>query len=509
MDTLTAENLVLRSDCGGKGKCGKCRVEQIMEGGQRKSILACEARVTEDMDIEIPESTLFSTHTIGKASVNFPKVFSDKFAQVSGPDQYGIAVDLGTTTVAVYLCNTARGKVVTSVSVKNPQALYGDDVMSRIGAIGQSKENLPRLQGLVVNAMEQGIKEVLKSASLEGNAIDNMVVVGNPTMIHILLGVDPAPIGCSPYQPAFHSPRRTPARRLGFTIGEFDIHTLPQISGFIGGDILAAALASDFENQAPGTLLIDLGTNGELMLRSEDGYFATSCATGPAFEGASLSCGMQAVPGAINRVTLAGRDALPEYECIQKNNKTPRPATGLCGSGVVSAVAQFCRHQVILPSGGFNIDSASPALTKNENGQYRYDIVPETPEGTQMPVYISQKDIRSVQLGKGALITGIDFLLKKAGFQRPEKIIVAGAFGTFLDKSDMKTLGMIPTDSVNGIEMAGNAAGAGAVMALCDASFRKKAEQMVSQITIVDLASDPEFHASFVHRLSFPEIKIP
>jgi uncharacterized 2Fe-2S/4Fe-4S cluster protein (DUF4445 family) len=505
MDTLTAENLILRSDCGGKGKCGKCRVEQIMSGGERRDILACEARVSEDMEIEIPESTLFSTHTIGKASVNFPGVFSERFTDATGPDQYGIAVDLGTTTVAVYLCNTVLGKVVTSVSVKNPQALYGDDVMSRIGAIGQSGENLPRLQSLVVNAMEQGIKEVLKSEELQEDSIGDMVVVGNPTMIHILLGVDPAPIGFSPYQPAFRSPRTTPARDLGFTIGEFDLHTLPQISGFIGGDILAAALASDFENQAPGTLLIDLGTNGELMLRSEAGYFATSCATGPAFEGASLSCGMQAVPGAINRVTLADRDALPEFECIQKKKKKTRAAAGLCGSGVVSAVAQFCRHQVILPSGGFNPESTSPALTKTESGQYRYDIVPETEEGSQMPVYISQKDIRSVQLGKGALITGIDFLLKKAGFERPEKIIVAGAFGTFLDKSDMKTLGMIPTDAVNGIEMAGNAAGAGAVMTLCDASFRKKAEEMVSDITIVDLASDPEFHASFVHRLSFPE----
>jgi uncharacterized 2Fe-2S/4Fe-4S cluster protein (DUF4445 family) len=163
MAALTGENLILRSDCGGKGKCGKCRVERILENGECEDVLACITDVTEDLQIEIPESTLFSTHTIGKADVNFPGTFTDRFKDVGGPDKYGIAVDLGTTTIAVYLCNMTRGEVLSSVSVKNPQALYGDDVMSRIGAIGQEFENLKRLQGLVVGAMELGIKEVAKS----------------------------------------------------------------------------------------------------------------------------------------------------------------------------------------------------------------------------------------------------------------------------------------------------------------------------------------------------------
>ncbi|MEH0022649.1 MAG: ASKHA domain-containing protein [Desulfobacter sp.] len=504
MDILTGENLMLRSDCGGKGKCGKCRVEQVLDSGRRRDLFACVTQVTQNLEIEIPESTLFSTHTIGKAAVNFPDLFTERFKDADGPETYGIAVDLGTTTIAVYLCHMTKGEVVSSVSVKNPQALYGDDVMSRIGAIGQDAKNLERLQGLVTGAMAQGMEELLASEKLGRDTVSGMVVVGNPAMIHILTGVDPAPIGCSPYLPAFYDPRTIPARDLGFIPGDFDLHILPQVSGFIGGDILAAALAVDFEHQAPGTLLIDLGTNGELMLRSETGYFATSCATGPAFEGASLSCGMQAVPGAVTRVELAGPDARPEYTVIHKKKQPAKPS-GLCGSGVVSAVAQFCRQGIILPDGAFNPDTGSPALVRDDAGRYRYDIVPGSAQEDQQPVYISQKDIRSVQLGKGALITGIDFLLKKAGFDRPEKIIIAGAFGTFLDQSDMKTLGMIPPRATHGIEMAGNAAGAGAVMALCDGEFRHKAEAMVRDIRVIDLASDQEFHASFIHRLSFPE----
>jgi uncharacterized 2Fe-2S/4Fe-4S cluster protein (DUF4445 family) len=326
-------------------------------------------------------------------------------------------------------------------------------------------------------------------------------------MIHILARIDPAPIGCSPYQPAFYSPKTIPARELGFTIGAFNLHTLPQVSGFIGGDILAASLAVDFEHQPPGTLLIDLGTNGELMLRTKEGYFATSCATGPAFEGASLSCGMQAVPGAITRVDLASADAGPTYAFIQKKNNTPPYPSGLCGSGVVSAVAQFCRKGVISADGAFDPDTGTRALKRDENGRYQFDIFDPTngkQDDKRLPVFISQKDIRAVQLGKGALITGIDFLLKKAEFSQPEKIIIAGAFGTFLDKSDMKTLGMIPPKAAKGIEMAGNAAGAGAVMALCDDDYLNKAMAMAKMTRIIDLASDQEFHASFIHRLSFP-----
>jgi len=507
IDALKGKNIILRSDCGGKGKCGKCRVQkQADTKGNREDILACTHEVDRDLKIEIPESALFSTHTIGKAAITLPREFTDRFKAKENHDndQFGIATDLGTTTIAVYLCNMTQGKVAATAIIKNPQALYGDDVMSRIGAIGQAPANLNHLQSLVVGAMEQGIKDILKAREFQDVQISKMTVVGNPAMIHILAGVDPAPIGVSPYQPAFYSAKTIGSGELGFTTGEFPVHTLPQVSGFIGGDILAAGLAVDLAAQPCGTLLIDLGTNGELMLRGKEKLFATSCATGPAFEGASLACGMQAVPGAVNRVSISSSTGIPEFDYIKGGKNNIRRPSGICGSGVISAVAQFCRYSIILPAGGFNPDAESDSLARNADGRYQYTIVPESKEGGQGAVFISQKDIRSVQLGKGALITGIDFLLKKAGIETPKKLIIAGAFGSHLDPEDMKALGMIPGLESERVEMAGNAAGTGAVMALCDTGYLEKAQNMSQEIRIVDLANDPEFHADFVQRLGFP-----
>ncbi|MCG8688360.1 MAG: ASKHA domain-containing protein [Desulfobacterales bacterium] len=507
IDALRKKNIVLRSDCGGKGKCKKCRVNKyINDGTSKEEILACTHTVESSLKIQIPKAALFSTHTIGKAAIALPKTFTQRFNNpATNSDKFGIAADLGTTTIAVYLCHMAKGEVIASAVIKNPQALYGDDVMSRIGAIGQNPDNLTHLQSLVVGAMEEGIGKLVKSNGLDASDIEEMVVVGNPTMIHILSGVDPAPIGVSPYQPAFYSPKAFDSKKLGFNFGAFTLHTLPQVSGFIGGDILSAALAVDLQNQPEGTLLIDLGTNGELMLKGHNDLFATSCATGPAFEGATLSCGMQAVPGAINRVYFSSDNDLPCFEMIRNQKNTKQPPSGICGSGVVSAVAQFCKHKIIQPDGGFNTNNTSLALDRDDSGRYRYTIAKGTNGAEASRIFISQKDIRSVQLGKGALITGIDFLLKKARFAAPEKLIIAGAFGSYLDKTDMKTLGMIPNVSSRRIEMAGNAAGTGAVMALCLEDYRKKAQDMADLIKVVDLASDQDFHASFVHRLGFPE----
>jgi len=438
LEALIDHGILLRSDCGGKGKCGKCRVQIQRPTGHFEESESCTHRVTEHISIKIPESSLLSPQIMGKASVVFPPGFKKLFQHVQTGDAYGIAADLGTTTIAIYLCNKTRGEVIASLSVKNPQAMHGDDVMSRIGAIGQVPQCLGKMQKLVVNSIEWGIKEVLAASHLAKNAISEMVVVGNPTMIHILAGVDPKPIGISPYQPAFHTAKKFRTDKLGFGCQDVLIQTLPQVSGFIGGDILAAALGVDLENQPDGTLLIDLGTNGELLLKSAGGLYATSCATGPAFEGATLSCGMQALPGAIR-------------------------------------------------SGGKKVM-----------------LVPENIETGQAPVFISQKDIRSVQLGKSALITGIQFLLQKAELDKPAKIIIAGAFGSHLGKADMLATGMLPDVGQETIEMAGNSAGTGAIMTLCHNRYLQKAIQLATQITIIELACNVDFQERFVKNLSFP-----
>ncbi|RLC21411.1 MAG: hypothetical protein DRH93_11790 [Deltaproteobacteria bacterium] len=498
MEALMAQSIFLRSDCGGKGTCGKCRVKINPAGQSPELKKACKFKISEDISIEIPEVSMLSSHIISKAPVSLPEIFQDRFKNADGEDCYGIATDLGTTTIAIYLCNTVTGKVLSSLAVKNPQALYGDDVMSRIGAIGQDEKNLDHLQNLVVRAIEWGIKELLNAFDLKQDVAFQMVLVGNPTMIHIFAGVDPKSIGVSPYHPAFYEAKYLRSNDLGFKLKDFSIQLLPQISGFIGGDILSASLAVDLENQPEGTLLIDLGTNGELMLKAEDGFFATSCATGPAFEGASISCGMQAIPGAINKVKITSHNALPEYTLINDSKSSRLKPSGICGTGVISAVAQFCKKDIISLSGSFE---------KKYSKKKQYILAPKTLSADGSDIFISQKDIRSVQLGKGALITGIQFLLKKAGLKSAQKIIIAGAFGTFIDKDDMVTLGMIPAMDFAKVEVAGNSAGAGAVMVLCDKSFLEKTIQMANKVTVVDLACNQDFQDVFVQKLGFPDLK--
>ncbi|WP_367172775.1 ASKHA domain-containing protein [Desulfobacula sp.] len=250
--------------------------------------------------------------------------------------------------------------------------------------------------------------------------------------------------------------------------------------------------------------MIDLGTNGELLLKANGGFYATSCATGPAFEGASLSCGIQAIPGAVNKVQIKDQKALPEYTLINSSKSSwPKPF-GICGTSVISAIAQFCEKDIIEPGGAFKKDIVISALKNDSSGKTQYNIVPEDSSQNGSDVFINQKDIRSVQLGKAALITGIEFLLEEAGIDEPKKIIVAGAFGSFLDKEDMMTLGMIPAMDITKIEPAGNLAGVGAVMTLCDDKYLEKAINMAEQIKVVDFACDHDFQTTFVQRLSFP-----
>lgn len=505
ISALVDHSIFLRSDCGGRGTCGKCKVDLITAEGTRESTNSCTLEVKTDLTIEIPENSMHSTHVISKAPATFPPSYQRHLDARSRQDQqYGIAVDLGTTTIAVYLCDTGKGDVISSIAVKNPQSLYGDDVMNRIGAIDMEESNLPHLQSIVVKAIEWGAKALLEKRGLRQEEIGRMVLVGNPTMIHILMGVDPSPIGTFPYQPVFKEAKTTRATDVGFSFDNASLQILPQVSGFIGGDILSAAIAVDMDHQPDGTLLIDLGTNGELLLKADKGLYATSCATGPAFEGATLSCGIQAIPGAVNKISILKEDEYPSHTIINPNNSTRTKAFGVCGTGVISGIAELRRKHIIEMGGAFRKNNAVKPLVRDEEGKLRYILVPQEATADGSSVYLSQKDVRSVQLGKAALITGIEFLLNAAGYDHPEKIIIAGAFGTYIEIEDMFTLGMIPVMQADKVEIAGNSAGAGAVMVLCDTTYLDEAISMANRITTVDLAGDRRFQDVFVERLGFP-----
>ena len=492
LDVLMHNGIFLKSDCGGKGSCGKCSVSILKADGSSEAVDSCQYKVDKDISIQIPEASISSSFIMDKAQVSFPAAFKKQTNPSAAGPLWGAAVDLGTTTIAVYLCDMAQREVISSIALKNPQAIYGADVMSRIGAVSGEAQTLEKMQGLTIKGIEWGLKQLLSSVGDGDVLISKMVVVGNPTMIHILAGIDPTPMGISPYQPVFLDARIFQSDDLGFSIPPFQIQTLPNISGFLGGDILAAAQAAEMESQPDGTLLIDLGTNGELLLKHKDFFYATSCATGPAFEGATLACGVQAIPGAINSIKIDQEQNLEALSMVNPSGMSHIKPTGICGPGVINAVAQFCTTGVIKPDGGFS------------SGRDKYILVPENSTPGQPCIYISQKDIRSVQLGKSALMTGIAFLLQKAGLVKPEKIIIAGAFGAYLTKSDLIRLGMIPKMAFEKIEIAGNLAGSGAVMAVCDNQYLQNAVEMKTKIETIDLSCDIGFQNAFIENLSFP-----
>jgi uncharacterized 2Fe-2S/4Fe-4S cluster protein (DUF4445 family) len=490
METLIRHSIFLKSDCGGNGRCHKCRVDKISEDGNIESVDACRQRVESDLSIKIPASSMASSHIMGKARLLFPRSFEERRKAEKSSKGYGIAVDLGTTTIAIYLCDLALGAVTDSVAVKNNQSLCGDDVMSRITAITENSENLGKLHDLVISSIEWGIRALFSDLKKNPDLLQCMVVVGNPTMIHIFAGKDPSSIGISPFQPIFYDAECFFSKQLKFGFKNIPVQTLPNVSGFIGGDTLAAAVAVDIEEQPDATLLIDLGTNGELVLKAGNRLYATSCATGPAFEGATLSCGMQGIPGAINAIEITPDRKLASFSIINPSGKPGLKPVGICGTGIINSIARLYQNGVIRPDGAFS------------DGSDKFILVPADTAAGQMPIYISQKDIRSVQLGKSALISGIEFLLRRAGLDLPEKIIIAGSMGSHVRTDDLICLGMIP--QIKNIEIAGNLAGSGAVMALCDEHYINKAVGLSKKMEIIELAADAKFQNVFIDNLGFP-----
>jgi len=526
LEALIGAGIFLRTDCGGKGSCGKCRVRVVgpsletadkPDESELKILgqpylsegfrLACRLKISKDISLQIPETSRLSAEVAQKGLPTlFNKLSGLKSPWSGRPESYGLAVDLGTTTIAVYLCDLNSGTVMASTSARNPQTLFGDDVMSRIGAISTDPGSLSRQQKMAVKTIEWGITSLCRSTRIDPINIKTMTAVGNTTMIHIFVGEDPSPIGLFPYEPRFVKERSLRAASIGFRFNpDSQVRTLPLITGFIGADIVSAALASELSRAPMGTMLVDVGTNGEIMCLGRDGLAATSCATGPAFEGAAIQHGMHAVSGAIDAVKIKRTNGKAVCSVIQQNPDKPKKMAGICGTGVISAAAELFKAGIILNDGAFNRKAGSPYLRPDDNGSLEFVLAP--PEETQggRPVTFTQKDVRAVQLAKGALRTGIDLLCKEAGMQRPAKLLVAGAFGSFINKKDALTIGMFPRIPEEDIDVVGNAAGAGAILALFDEEFSTRANELTRATQVLELSAHPAFQDMFIDSLAFPD----
>jgi len=525
LESMLSAGVLLRSDCGGRGRCGKCLVGVAgaeagglsePDEGERKALgaehlaagrrLACRAHVLGEVSLDVPDESRLTPEVVHKG----PPILVSRLESLPPPRRarrscdYGIAVDLGTTTIAVYLCDLETRTVAASTSLRNPQAIFGDDVISRISAVLSDPAALPRLQNMVVSAVDWAALALCRQAQIDPQRIGSAVAVGNSTMMHLLLGEDPSPIGAFPYSPRFVDERSLVAGSIGlrFSPGAC-LRTLPLISGYLGADIIGAALATDLIEMPHGTMLVDVGTNGEVMLMTGHGLAATSCATGPALEGAAVRHGMQATSGAIDSVCFDRETGRLTYTVIQRETGPRRLPAGICGSGIVSAVAELLRAGVISKNGSFELSCPSPRLRRGANGALEFELVPEQATEHGRPITLTQGDVRAVQLAKGALRTGVDLLCREMKIPRPSKILLAGAFGSHIEKRDALQIGMFPSMKEEEIEVVGNAAGAGAILALCDEAYFDRSRDVAKATKVFDLAGHPDFQAMFIQSLAF------
>lgn len=442
----------LRPDapCGGKGTCGKCRV--TLEG---REVLACQTPVDRDMVVFTAREEGVRILTAGQAVQ----------AKPDGADEYALAFDIGTTTVVAYLLDGHSGALLAQGSCMNPQSQYGADVISRIqyALEGDGKA----LSGCIRAAMEQLAAEVAAKAGITVEKITASAIVGNTAMHHLLLGIDPSPLVTPPYMPAVREAMERDSARI-----------LPNIAGFVGGDTVGCMVATRFDQLEELTLLIDIGTNGEMVLGNRERRIACSTAAGPAFEGARISCGMRGADGAVDHVFL--ENGAVAYHVIGEGEPV-----GLCGSGLLDLVAVLLDAEILDESG--YLEDREYRLCRN--------------------VVLTQKDIREVQLAKAAIRAGIELLAQKLGVRVEEirKVYLAGAFGSYLNPASACRIGMIPPVLLDRIEAIGNAAGEGAKLCALSREDFAYSQKLAKETEFLELASLPQFQDCYVDALEFAE----
>jgi uncharacterized 2Fe-2S/4Fe-4S cluster protein (DUF4445 family) len=420
--------------------------------------------------------------------------------------KYGVAIDLGTTTVACYLIDLNTGHQLAVQSMQNPQAGYGADVISRINYSMESAVNLKNLQNCIVDGISSLIKKTADTAGIEAQYIYECVLVGNTAMNHLFLGFNPKSLSQIPFNPVIKKAVYSSIQNTGLNSINKNavVSFLPNIGGFVGSDTVGCIIAAELAVQIEKCrVLVDLGTNGEIVLSSPKGKYTCSTAAGPAFEGANISCGMQAFEGAVNSIKIA--------DDISYTTISDKPALGICGSGLIDLIAELIKSELISTTGKI----ADPENIKNEKinrrivskGRIKHIILAH-PEETahNEEIIITQKDIREIQLAKAAIMAGINILLKIAGYKSTDidEILLAGAFGNFINKENALAISLFPDISLNKVKSLGNAAGEGAKLYLCDRTFTEETvKNHLSEIAHIEISTHPDFQDEFVDNMYF------
>ena len=465
---------------------------------------------------------------------------------------YGLAIDVGTTTVAAYFCDLTTMEVIDTVSMMNPQCKYGEDVMARITYHMTTPDGLKRMSDDIIEGLNEIIEKAIaatyppkkKKKKKKGEEpadaaqedeyvevpeegkeylrlsiedVEDITIGFNTAMHHILLGLNPEYVGMAPFPPVIHHSMDIKARDLGININPSAyMFVLPIEAGFVGADNVGVLLSEDPYKGEENQLIIDIGTNGELVLGNRHKLISSSCATGPALEGAQLSYGMRAAPGAIERINIDRETKEVDYKVIGRDawRKFSEPeemkAKGICGSGILDVLAELYSSGVITKSGVFNKKELKecPRFRKNpDTNQPEFVLAWANESSIDRDIVITQKDIRQIQLAKGALYAGCKLMVKRMGLEKVDVVKIAGAFGTHVDRTKALTMGLFPDCEIEKIMGVGNAAGDGCRAALLDKKKRVEANWCSRNVEYIELTVEPTFQQDFMEAMQLPHMR--
>ena len=459
-------------------------------------------------DLEIDLQVLKQLSQVLREShwrINVTVLYNKKIINVeptSCKRKYGVAIDVGTTTIAAYLCDLEEGGMTQSATMMNPQICFGDDVLTRVSYCANVKNGVEELRELLINGLNELLNQLAEKENISLNQICETVIVCNTVMQHIALGINPQYLGISPFISTVSEPVDVTARDFGINIlSSGNVHFLPSEAGFIGADNVAVLISEEPYFQEKMKLIIDIGTNSEICLGNRDKLFTTSCATGPALEGAQIKCGMRAANGAIEAVEINPLTLEPSLKIIgHKNVQSP---IGICGSGILDVVSQMAVTGIIEPDGKFSKVIKTERVRCDNDGKKEY-VLYFKKNDNERDIVVTQKDVRAVQLAKAALYAGAKILMQQCGVEKIDEIILAGAFGSYIDKSNALKLGLFPDCHLDNVKVVGNAAGSGARLALLNTDKRTEAKNISRKIEFVETATKIDYQMMFAKSMAIP-----
>ncbi len=494
MDILVEKEIYIDNACNGNGTCGKCKVK--IDGHE---YLSCAVTPEDDITIELVDRE--RKHTVLTSGYIPEFTFSPSVDLRGNEPKYGVAVDIGTTTVAAALIDLRTGEELRNASCINPQKIFGSDVLTRITfEVNNPESGKEKLQKTIVDCLNGMIDEICFASAILKDQIYEISVAANCTMLHMLLGVDATSIGIAPYTPRFVDSQTLPAAQIGIELAKDAVlYCLPSVSGYIGADIVAGAYVCGLDKTKENVLFIDIGTNGEMILSQKGKLVSCSCAAGPALEGMNITCGMRAAEGAIEDLAIT-------HEGIKMKVIGDIEPEGICGSGILEGIKELLRCGFLKKNGTF---IKKEVLDEND---YRCNMLRLNDKKREFlikdgktPLIITQGDVRQVQLAKGAILSGVKTMLKEAGLEASDldKVMIAGQFGAHLSAESLVGSGILPGELKDKIVYVGNSSKTGAYMALMSGDVKTGMEELALNIAYLELAATEGYERLFSECINF------